>query len=94
MSDLTQLNRLIQAVLDDEISFDDFDRTFGFTYYELPVDVMRSEPAAFVSAVCEKREFVADEPTDAERLDGWIDRSEYMAWLREEWDRRQVRPAL
>ena len=94
MSDLAQLNRLVQAVLDGEISFEDFDRTFGFTYYELPVQVMRSQAAAFVSAVCEKREFVTDEPTDAERLDGWISPSGYMAWLREEWDRRQVRPAL
>jgi len=94
MSDLAQLNRLIEAVLAGEISFGQFDGTFGFTYYELPVHVMRSQAASFVSAVCEKREFVTDQPTEAEREEGWIDPSDYLRWLREEWDRRQVRPAL
>jgi hypothetical protein len=82
MIDLAALHDRVDALLDGRTSFDDFDRTFRFAYYELPIDVMRSAPAAFVSAVVEKREFVTTEPTPAERADGWIDQDEFLEWLR------------
>jgi hypothetical protein len=82
MIDLATLHDKVDALLDERMSFDEFDRTFGLAYYELPVDVMRSAPAAFVSAVVEKREYVTTEPTAAERVEGWMDPDAFLGWLR------------
>jgi len=89
MDQLTALRDMIDRLLAGETTFDEFARTFGIYYYEhLPVAVMRSPAATFVSDVLEKLEFTTTNPTAEERAEGWIDERDFVDWLRRE---RQTR---
>jgi len=85
MDHLAALHAMIDRLLASESTFADFDRTFGVYYYEhLPVDVMRSAAAAFVSTVVEKLEFTIENPSADDRAEGWLDPQEFLDWLRHE----------
>jgi hypothetical protein len=89
MDQLTELRGMIDRLLAGETAFGDFERAFGIYYYEqLPVAVMRSSAATFVSNVLEKLEFTTANPTAEERMEGWIDDRDFVDWLRHE---RQTR---
>ena len=76
---------MIDRLLAGETTFADFDGTFGMYYYEhLPVDVMRSAAAAFVSRVVETLEFTMSNPSAHDRAEGWMGGPEFVEWLRQE----------
>jgi hypothetical protein len=88
MNHLAELHAMIDRVLSGEWKFAEFDRTFGIYYDDnLPVDIMRSSAAAFVSAVLEKLEFTTDSPSADERANEWLDPQDFLAWLRHERSR-------
>ena len=85
MASLEEIYALIGSAARGQLSYADLDSGIGFAFYELPVDVVRSEPAAFASEVIERMEFVRSRPTPEELEMGFLSPEEFMTWLRRSW---------
>jgi hypothetical protein len=91
MASLQEIYELINSAARGELTYEEFDRRLGFSFYELPVDIVRSQPATFVSLVVERMEFVKLDRTPEEVTQGFESPDQFLDWLGTSWREEEAR---
>jgi hypothetical protein len=83
------LTRMIDRLTSGECSVKDFRRAYyDFWLEEVPTGVMSPEEEDLSSAIQEKLDWTAEQPSDEERGYGWLDEREYVDWVKLEQIKR------
>jgi len=80
----TYLFGLIDALLEGELAFPTFARTF-YDYYidAMPETALTEREREFLSTVQERLDWTTENPDRESRQYGWVSNDEYLAWLRD-----------
>ena len=74
---------MIERVLAGATSVADFEGRFHDYYFgQVPEEALSGAEQEFVESVCEKLDVTTESPTPEDRSYGWVDRGEFLEWLR------------
>jgi len=78
------LSEKINNLLSNKWTVPEFEKEY-YTYFleQIPENTLTLQQSTFYGLVQEKLDWTAENPSDQEKKDGWLNHSEYTEWLKE-----------